>query len=401
LPRVCASQKGAGVSGGSDIAGGVIAGGMDAGGIDATSGVLDDAMCRAISLAAAGLGETSPNPSVGAVVLDPIGTVVGVGRTAPAGGPHAEVVALRCAGDRARGGTAVVTLEPCNHAGRTPPCVDALLAAGIARVVVGVRDPNPLASGGLDRLRAAGVEVDTGVRAREAAYGLRYWLSAIRLDRPYVIWKYAATLDGRSAASDGTSQWITSSDARADVHRLRGTVDAIIAGVGTVIADDAQLTVRGAVPGQATARTPLRVVVDSFGRTPESARVRNDAAPTWIATVADVGAGADGRVDVEALLKHLYARGVRGVLLEGGPTLAGAFLRAGLVDEVVGYVAPKLLGAGVAALADAGVATVGDAIEFELTDVTRLGPDVRLTAVRATDVRASDVRATDKQEETG
>jgi diaminohydroxyphosphoribosylaminopyrimidine deaminase/5-amino-6-(5-phosphoribosylamino)uracil reductase len=355
---------------------------------------IDDAMRRAISLAALGLGETSPNPSVGAVILDAAGEVVGVGRTTPAGGPHAEIVALRHAatrpGDPARGGTAVVTLEPCNHTGRTPPCVDALLTAGIARVVVAVRDPNPLAAGGLDRLRAAGVEVITGVRAPEATHGLRFWLSAVRRGRPYVIWKYAATLDGRSAAADGTSQWITSAEARADVHELRGTVDAIIAGVGTVIADDAHLTVRPtagesrgtAAPRTRAPRTPLRVVVDSSGRTPENARVRDDAAPTWIATTTDLGCTADGRVDLEALLKHLYADGVRGALLEGGPTLAGAFLRAGLVDEIVGYVAPKVLGAGAAALGDAGVTTIGDAIDFELADVSRVGPDVRLTAVR-------------------
>ena len=356
---------------------------------DSIDDMIDGAMRRAISLAALGLGETSPNPSVGAVILDAAGAVVGVGRTTPAGGPHAEIVALRHAatrpGDPARGGTAVVTLEPCNHTGRTPPCVDALLTAGIARVVVAVRDPNPLAAGGLDRLRSAGVEVITGVRAAEAAHGLRFWLSAVRRGRPYVIWKYAATLDGRSAASDGTSQWITSEQSRADVHQLRSTVDAIIAGVGTVIADDAHLTVRRASDGglgTAAPRTPLRVVVDSSGRTPENARVRDDAAETWIATAAELGCTADGRVDLEALLKHLYARGVRGALLEGGPTLAGAFLGAGLVDEVVGYVAPKILGAGSSSLNEAGVATIADAIDFELSDVTRFGPDLRLTAVR-------------------
>lgn len=343
----------------------------------APGSAIDVAMLRAVALAAEGLGATSPNPSVGAVILDASGVAVGEGHTAPAGGPHAEVRALTVAGDRARGGTAVVTLEPCNHTGRTPPCVDALIAAGIARVVVAVRDPNPLAAGGIEALRAAGVQVDVGVRADEAAHGLRFWLSAVRRGRPYVIWKYASTLDGRSAAADGSSQWITSEAARADVHRLRGTVDAIIAGVGTVIADDAQLTVRGT----GRERRPLRVVVDSSGRTPENARVRDDAAPTWIATAADVGADRDGRVDVQSLLKHLYARGVRAALVEGGPKLAGAFVAAGLVDEVVGYVAPTLLGAGRAALGDAGIGRLADAFQLELTDVTRLGPDVRLTAV--------------------
>lgn len=345
-----------------------------------TSEIIDDAMRAAVALAADGLGGTSPNPSVGAIVLDRHGAVVGAGRSAPAGGPHAEVFALGDAGERARGGTAVVTLEPCNHVGLTPPCVDALLDAGIAHVVVAVRDPTAVAGGGIERLRAAGVHVDTDVRRPEAAHGMRYWLGAVRFGRPYTIWKYAATLDGRSAAADGTSQWITSPAARADVHRLRGTVDAIVAGIGTVLADDAALTVRGT----GAARSPLRVVVDSSGRTPAAARVTDGAAPTWIATAADVGATADGRVDLHALGKRLYDRGVRAALIEGGPTLAGAFLRAGLVDEIVGYIAPKVLGAGMAALGDAGVATMTEAIGFEIADVARVGPDVRLTAVRRT-----------------
>jgi diaminohydroxyphosphoribosylaminopyrimidine deaminase / 5-amino-6-(5-phosphoribosylamino)uracil reductase len=352
-----------------------------------------DAMDRAIALAAGGLGCTSPNPSVGAVILDASGELVGEGRTAPAGGPHAEIVALDQAGDRARGGTAVVTLEPCNHTGRTGPCTEALLAAGIARVVVAVRDPNPLATGGIERLRAAGVETHHGVRETDARFGLRYWLAAIERGRPYVIWKYAATLDGRSAAADGTSKWITSEAARADVHALRGTVDAIIAGVGTVLADDAHLTVRPAartdvdgidvdgtdVGGTDQVRRPLRVVVDSSGRTPAGACVNDGAAPTWIATAADVGTTADGRVDLGALLKRLYERGVRGALLEGGPTLAGAFLAAGLVDEVVGYIAPKLLGAGANVLGFAGIDSIANAIDLHITDVTRIGPDIRLT----------------------
>ncbi|HEY2795111.1 MAG TPA: bifunctional diaminohydroxyphosphoribosylaminopyrimidine deaminase/5-amino-6-(5-phosphoribosylamino)uracil reductase RibD, partial [Micromonosporaceae bacterium] len=327
-----------------------------------------------------GLGATSPNPSVGAVVLDSTGELAGEGFTEPAGGSHAEIVALRRAGDRARGGTAVVTLEPCNHTGRTGPCVDALIAAGVARVVVAVHDPNPLASGGADRLRAAGVEVLLGVRADEARHGLRYWLHALERQRPYLIWKYAGTLDGRSAAADGTSKWITSESARADVHQLRGTVDAIIAGTGTVLADDPHLTVRA--ESQDLQRRPLRVVVDSTGRTPADARVRDAAAPTWIATAADVGTTADGRVDLEALMKQLYARGIRSALLEGGPTLAGAFLQAGLVDEVVGYLAPKLLGAGPAALGRTGITTISDAIDLHITDVTRIGADIRITAVR-------------------
>ena len=341
------------------------------------------AMRRAIALGARGLGETSPNPSVGAVVLDAHGEVAAEGRTAPAGGPHAEVRALARAGERARGGTAVVSLEPCDHVGRTGPCTRALLAAGITRVLVGAADPDPVAGGGAATLRAAGVDVRTGVLGEQAVHALRYWLTAVRRGRPYLVWKYAATLDGRSAAADGTSRWITSAPARADVHELRGTVDAIIAGVGTVLADDPALTVRrepvaGRTPSP---RRPLRVVLDSSGRTPEHARVRDGAAPTWIVTAGGAATAPDGRIDLAAVLSALYARGVRAALLEGGPVLAGAFLRAGLVDEIVAYLAPRLLGAGPAALADAGVSTIAGAIDLEITDVTRIGPDLRVTAI--------------------
>jgi diaminohydroxyphosphoribosylaminopyrimidine deaminase/5-amino-6-(5-phosphoribosylamino)uracil reductase len=347
----------------------------------------DAAMRRAIDLAALGLGTTSPNPVVGCVILDPAGRTVGEGFHAYAGGPHAEVVALTQAGALARGGTAVVTLEPCDHTGRTGPCTRALIDAGVRRVVVAVSDPNPGAAGGLATLQAAGVDVLPGLRAEQAEAVNVAWLVATRRaaagdPRPYVIWKAAATLDGRSAAADGTSRWITSPDARADVHRLRAGVDAIVAGVGTVLADDPALTVRTADldPDARPARRPLRVVVDSRGRTPERARIRDAGADTWVATAAEVGAGPDGRVDLTALGAALYARGCRRVLLEGGPTLAGAYLRAGLVDEVVYYVAPKLLGAGAAALAGAGVTTIADAIELTIKDVDRIGPDVRITA---------------------
>jgi diaminohydroxyphosphoribosylaminopyrimidine deaminase/5-amino-6-(5-phosphoribosylamino)uracil reductase len=340
-----------------------------------------EAMRRAIALAARGLGTTSPNPVVGCVLLDASGAVVGEGFHAYAGGPHAEIVALAQAGERARGGTAVVTLEPCNHTGRTGPCTHALIRAGIVRVVFAVGDPNLQAAGGAEVLRAAGVEVETGVREAEAEAANVAWLTAVRRGWPYLIWKFAATLDGRSAAADGSSMWITSEAARVDVHRLRGTVDAIVVGVGTVLADDPRLTARNLRDGTLAIRQPLRVVVDSAGRTPVDARVRDGAAPTWIATADEVGADADGRVDLRALLAGLHRRDVRAALLEGGPTLAGAFLAAGLVDRVVGYVAPKLLGAGPAALADAGVRTISEAIDLEFVDVTQVGPDLRFTAL--------------------
>lgn len=342
---------------------------------------VDEAMSRAIALAARGLGTTSPNPVVGCVILDIRGHVVGEGFHAYAGGPHAEIVALAQAGELARGGTAVVTLEPCDHTGRTGPCTTALIRAGVAKVVVAVADPNPLAGGGVHTLRQAGVDVVTGVREGEAEAGNIAWLTAVRRGRPYVIWKYAATLDGRSAAIDGTSMWITSEAARMDVHRLRGTVDAVVVGVGTVLADDPRLTARNLRDGTLNIRQPLRVVVDSTGRTPEKARVRDGAAPTWVVTAADVGTGPDGRVDLAALLTGLYGRGVRAALLEGGPTLAGGFLAAGLVDKIIGYVAPKLLGAGTPALADAGVHTIAEAIDLDYTEITQVGPDLRFTAV--------------------
>lgn len=341
----------------------------------------DEAMRRAIALAARGLGTTSPNPVVGCVLLDPDGEVVGEGFHAYAGGPHAEIVALAQAGQRAHGGIAVVTLEPCDHTGRTGPCSTALVRAGVARVVVAVPDPNPVASGGAGTLRTAGVQVEFGVRADEAEAGNIAWLTSVRRGWPYVIWKYAATLDGRSAAVDGTSMWITSEAARIEVHALRGTVDAVIAGVGTILADDPRLTARNLSDDSMAIRQPLRVVVDSSGRTPADARVRDGAAGTWIATTAQVGAGPDGRVDLPALLAALHGRGVRSVLLEGGPRLAGAFLAAGLVDKVVGYLAPRLLGAGPTALLDAGVHTIAGAIDLEFVDITQVGPDLRITAL--------------------
>ncbi len=346
------------------------------------------AMRRAITLAAHGLGATSPNPVVGSVVLDAAGEVVGEGWHERAGGPHAEVNALRAAGERARGGTAVVTLEPCNHTGRTGPCAQALIDAGIARVVYAVGDPNPTATGGAQTLRAAGIQVEQGLLEAEAAEGNAAWLTSVRLGRPHVTWKYAATLDGRIAAADGTSRWITSAEARADVHRLRAACDAVVVGSGTQRADDPHLAVRG-VEG---AVQPLRVVVDTNGTavTP-GARVLDDAAPTLIAVADDASPAyaaeetvrlprAEGGLDIPALLDVLHARGVRSVLLEGGPTLAGAFVAAGAVDRVVGYLAPVLLGAGPAVLTGGGITTITEALRLDVSETVRIGPDLRITA---------------------
>ncbi|AZM57474.1 bifunctional diaminohydroxyphosphoribosylaminopyrimidine deaminase/5-amino-6-(5-phosphoribosylamino)uracil reductase RibD [Streptomyces sp. WAC 01529] len=345
-------------------------------------------MRRAITLAALGLGATSPNPVVGCVILDASGEVVGEGWHQRAGGPHAEVNALRAAGDKARGGTALVTLEPCNHTGRTGPCAQALIDAGVARVVYAVGDPNPTATGGAQTLRTAGISVEAGLLEAEAAEGNAAWLTSVRLGRPHVTWKYAATLDGRIAAADGTSRWITSADSRADVHRLRAECDAVVVGSGTQRADDPHLAVRG-IEG---AVQPLRVVVDTNGTavTP-GARVLDDAAPTLIAVAGDATPAyeaeemvrlprAERGLDIPALLEVLHARGVRSVLLEGGPTLAGAFVAAGAVDRVIAYLAPVLLGAGPAALTGGGITTITEALRLDVSETVRIGPDLRVTA---------------------
>lgn len=313
-------------------------------------------------------GRTYPNPPVGAVILDAGGQVVGVGGTEPTGGDHAEVLALRRAGSLAAGGTAVVTLEPCNHYGKTPPCVDALLAAGLATVVYGVTDPNEIAAGGAARLSAAGVTVQSGVLADDVARGpLREWLHKQRTGSPHVTWKYASSLDGRSAAADGTSQWISSEASRLDLHRRRAAADAIIVGTGTVLADDPALTAR--LPdGSLADKQPLRVVVGTSEISPE-AKVLNDDSRTMVIRTRDP----------MEVLKALSDR--TDILLEGGPTLAGAFLREGAIDRILTYVAPILLGGPVTAVDDVGVPTITRALRWRFDGADRLGPDLLLSLV--------------------
>jgi diaminohydroxyphosphoribosylaminopyrimidine deaminase / 5-amino-6-(5-phosphoribosylamino)uracil reductase len=356
------------------------------------------AMKRAVELASRGLGSTSPNPVVGCVIADQSGRWVGEGYHRKAGGPHAEIHALRDAGERARGGTAYVTLEPCNHTGRTGPCAQALIEAGIARVHFAVGDPNPQAMGGAETLRAAGVEVGAGLLEAEAEAGNVAWLTSVRRGRPYVLWKYAATLDGRIAAKDGSSHWITSAEARADVHRLRAEADAVVVGSGTARIDDPQLAVRG----RQSAVQPLRVVVDTEAVAVRAgAKVLDDSAPTLVAVAEDADTArldeavrtapgsaeivglprAERGLSVPALLAALYDRDVRSVLVEGGPTLAASFVAADAVDTVVGYLAPLLLGAGPQVLADAGISTLAEALRLRMTESTRIGTDLRITAV--------------------
>ncbi len=334
-----------------------------------------EAMARAVQLAEMGAGTVLPNPVVGCVLLSPTGEVVGEGFHQHAGGPHAEILALAQAGDAARGATALVTLEPCNHTGRTGPCSLALIAAGVAKVVVAVNDPWPMAAGGTATLRAAGVVVIEAADAAAAEDVNRVWLTATRRHRPFVTFKAGMTIDARVAAADGTSRWITSPQSRADVHELRARVDTIMVGIGTVLADDPLLTVRDE-SGRPAARQPLRVVIDSPGRTPADAKVRNADAETMIATATEFGNGA--RVDVAAVLAELYRRGRRHALLEGGPRLATAMLDAGLIDEILVYIAPLVLGSGRSVLEGSAVRTLTQAHRAELRSVDMFGPDVRL-----------------------
>ena len=328
----------------------------------------DAAMRLAVEQAELVKGGTYPNPPVGAVILDRDGDIVGVGATTPTGGPHAEVVALRRAGARAAGGTAVVTLEPCNHHGRTPPCVDALVAAGITTVVYAVNDPDAEAAGGAVRLSDSGVNVIAGVLADEVASGpLREWLHKQKTGSPHVTWKFATSIDGRSAAADGSSQWITSESARADVHRRRAACDAIVVGTGTVFIDDPKLTAR--LPdGTLAERQPLRVVVGQREISPD-ANVLNDDTRTMVIRTRDP----------HEVIKALSDR--TDVLIEGGPTLAGAFLRAGVIDRILAYIAPILLGGPITAIDDVGVLSIAHAQRWRFDGIEPIGPDILLSLV--------------------
>lgn len=341
-----------------------------------------DAMRRALGLAATPGVPHGPNPRVGCVLLGADGAIIAEGYHRGAGTPHAEADALAQAGERARGATAVVTLEPCAHTGRTGPCAVALREAGVSRVVFAQSDPNPIASGGAALLRSAGIEVEAGLLVEEARALNRAWTFALERGRPLVTWKLAATLDGRIAAADGSSRWISGRAARRDAHRLRVECDAIMVGTNTAVVDNPQLTARDAddqpLPAQ---HQPLRVVMGER-ELPASLRVFDGSAETVRLRTRDV----------ETAVKTLESLDRRHVLLEGGPTLAAAFLRAGLVDEIIAYVTPMVLGAGLSAVADFGVATIAGALRPVVTDVTVLeGLDGEEPCVRLTmDVPGSD-----------
>ncbi|MGV9711188.1 bifunctional diaminohydroxyphosphoribosylaminopyrimidine deaminase/5-amino-6-(5-phosphoribosylamino)uracil reductase RibD [Gordonia sp. NPDC003424] len=323
-------------------------------------------MRSAIDQSRHALGLSSPNPPVGAVIVASDGSIVGRGHTQPPGGPHAEIVALADAGAAARGATAVVTLEPCNHTGRTGPCSEALIEAGVERVVYAVPDPNPAAAGGADRLRAAGITVVGGHLEDEAREGpLRYWLHRQRTGRPFVTVKIAAGLDGRIAAPDGTSQWITGEESRARAHRQRAEIDAIVVGIGTVVRDDPALTARRP-DGSLAAHQPVRIVM-GLRDIPDDAQIRDATA----APMAQVR--THDPADVVAALPD-----ATWMLVEGGPAIIGAFLAAGLVDEIEAYVAPLILGAGTSSVDMPGVTTLADARRFVTTGVEMLGADVLL-----------------------
>lgn len=361
-------------------------------------------MARAVHLAQQGLYTTDPNPRVGCVIVQDA-VVVGEGAHLCAGEPHAEVYALRAAGERAQGATAYVTLEPCSHHGRTPPCAEALVKAGVARVICAMQDPNPLVAGrGLRCLQEAGIETASGLLETEARTLNPGFISRMERGRPYVRLKLASSLDGRTAMQSGESQWITGAAARADVQRLRARSSAVLTGVDTVLIDNASLTVRAAELGlpreqaeAAAVRQPLRVVVDSHLRLPLSTPMLNLPGCTLIATARTENApeaialsasgvqvlslpGGDGRVDLNALLNWLTEHvQCNELLIECGATLAGAALSAGLVDELVLYMAPTLLGSAARPLFDLPLEQMAQQYRLQLIDTRQLGDDLRLT----------------------
>jgi diaminohydroxyphosphoribosylaminopyrimidine deaminase/5-amino-6-(5-phosphoribosylamino)uracil reductase len=353
-------------------------------------------MLRALELAREAFGTTSPNPNVGCVIVRD-GVVVGEGYTQPPGGPHAEVVALRAAGD-AKGATMYVTLEPCSHHGRTPPCTDALIAAGVAKVVYAIEDPDSRVAGSGHRaLAAAGIEVEVGDGAEESARVLEAYIKHRRTGLPFVVVKYAATLDGRIAASSGDSRWVSGPETLAWAHANRPKLDAILVGASTVVIDDPQLTARPG--GVESGRQPLRVVLDSSGRIPATAKVLAGKSRTLVVTTQSspegwrrkieatgaeillLDADDEGHVPLRPMLEDLGRRGVLLLLVEGGGVVIGSFFDQRLVDKVTAVIAPMIVGAAdaPAAVAGKGAAYMRDAVRLRDVVVERLGEDVLVT----------------------
>ena len=359
-------------------------------------------MSRALMLAERGLYTTEPNPRVGCVLVAD-GEVVGEGWHVRAGEGHAEVNALAQAGERARGATAYVTLEPCSHFGKTPPCADALIKAGVSRMVAAMQDPNPQVAGnGLQRLREAGIAVECGLLEEQARALNPGFIKRMQQGLPWVRVKLAMSLDGRTAMASGESKWITGPAARADVQRLRARSGAVVSGADSVLLDDSALTVRASELGlpsdeaaAAAERQPLRVLVDSLRRVPLEQRFFREAGPSLvISTSAEQAAddylsagsellavpGADGKVDLQAVLQILAERGCNEVLVEAGAGLSGAFWRAGLVDELIVYMAPRLLGSQARPLMQLPFESMSEAMDVAVTDMRAIGQDWRITA---------------------
>jgi len=351
-------------------------------------------MAQAIRLAREGLYTTHPNPRVGCVIVNQ-GEVVGYGYHVEAGGPHAEIHALQMAGDRAKGATVYVTLEPCCHHGRTPPCTNALINAGVARVIAAMQDPNPQVAGeGLSLLANHGIETDVGLLEQQAQALNPGFLQRMRIGRPYVRCKLAMSLDGRTAMASGDSKWITSDAARADVQHWRAQSSAIMTGAGTVLADDPAMTVR--LDG--VTRQPLRVIIDTNLSTPADARILKQPGQTLIFTCSDedsvveqltneqvqviVLGKNDENVDLREALLYLAGQHINEILLETGATLSGAMLQAKLIDEMLIYIAPKLMGDNARALFKLpGMETMADSMELDIKDVRMVGRDLRVTAI--------------------
>jgi diaminohydroxyphosphoribosylaminopyrimidine deaminase/5-amino-6-(5-phosphoribosylamino)uracil reductase len=322
------------------------------------------AMARAIDCARLGLGKTFPNPIVGAVITSADGQVLSEGFHQ--GGDHAEVIAINVAKEIPAGSILYVSLEPCNHHGKTPPCVDVIIKSGIKKVVYAVSDPNPAAAGGAERLRAAGIEVESGIGEKLARLENRAWLTKMELGRPRITWKIASTMDGKVAASDGSSKWITGDLSRTDVARMRSQVDGIVTSTATVIADDPLMTSKG------FGKNPVRIVM---GATELSSKMQvfNDAAETVLINSRNF----------DDLLSLAKERGFNELLIESGPTFGTALLRANLIDEIVLFQAPTLLGSGTPSIGDLGITNIAARLDFEISDVEVIGADLKITLFKS------------------